>query len=145
VGVGKVLQFPRREPTVVERLDASSRGIHQLKAASGLTAEEIRAEALGARLDMAGLRDAMYDILWGSVAPPGHSTVIDHVWARVERLLDQVTICALCSYEESGQPERSYIVRVRLRMTCQSTLLELRHLRSLLSQQTTPKTRLDES
>ena len=132
MGVGKVLQFPRKEPTVIEILDASYRGIYRLQAATGLPTEEIRAEALGARFDMAGLRDAMHEVLWDSAAAPSHSDGITHVWARVEHLLDQVAICALCSYEESDQAEKSYTVRIRLRVACQSTLLELRHLRSLL-------------
>lgn len=131
--MGKLLQFPRRQPTVLERLDASVSGMHRLQAASGLQADEIRAEALGARLDMASLRDAMHDVLCGAaVATPRHFARIEYVWGKLEDLFDQVAICALCSYEESCHPEKSYAGRTRLRVACQSTLMELHRLRSLL-------------
>ncbi len=131
--MGKILQFPRKQPTVIERLDASISCMHRLQAASGLPADEIRAEILGARLDMASLRDGMHDVLYGAVATPEHFARIEHVWGKLESLFDQVTICALCSYEESCQPEKSYSMRVRLRMACQSTLMELHSLRTFLA------------
>lgn len=130
--MGDVLQFPRKQSAVIEQLDASVSCLHRLQAASGLPADEIRAEALGARLDMASLRDAMHDVLCGAVATPGHVAKIEHVWDKLDDLFDQVAICALCSYEESCQPEKRYAVRVRLRVACQSTLMELHRLRSLL-------------
>jgi len=131
--MGKILQFPRKQPTVIERLDASVSCMHRLRAASGLPADEIRAEILGARLDMASLRDAMHDVLYGAIATPEHFASIETVWGKLEDLFDQVTICALCSYEESYQPEKSYSMRVRLRVACQSTLMELHRLRTFLA------------
>jgi hypothetical protein len=131
--MGKILQFPRKQPTVIERLDASISCMHRLQAASGLPGDEIRAETIGARLDMASLRDAMHDVLCGAITAPGQFARIEYVWSKLEGLFDQVAICALCSYEESCQPEESYAVRVRLRAACQSTLIELHRLRSLLA------------
>jgi hypothetical protein len=132
VNMGDVLQFPRKLPIIFERLDASVTCIHRLQAASGLPADEMRLEALGARLDMASLREAMHGVLSGAVASPKTSPGIERVWGRLEGLLDQVAICAVCSWEESSHPADSYSMRVQLRATCQSTLTELDRLRALL-------------
>jgi len=130
--MGIILQFPRQQPTVIERLDASVNCMHRLQAASGLQSDEIRAEVLGARLDMASLRDAMHDVLCGAVTTPGHFTRIEYVWGKLEDLFDQVAICASCSCAESCRPEKSYARRAQLRAACQSALMELHRLRSLL-------------
>jgi hypothetical protein len=130
--MGIVLQFPIQQPTIIERLDASVSCMHRLQAASGLQSDEIRAEALGARLDMAGLRDAMHDVLCGAVATPGQFTKIESVWGELEGLFDQVASCASCSCEDSFRPQISCARRARLRATCQSALMELQRLRSLL-------------
>lgn len=130
--MGIVLQFPKQQPTIIERLDASVSCMHRLQAASGLQSDEIRAEALGARLDMAGLRDAMHDVLCGAVAAPGQFTRIEYIWGELEGLFDQVAICASFSCGESLRPEISYARGARLRATCQSALMELHRLRPLL-------------
>jgi hypothetical protein len=130
--MGDVLQFPNRQSAITERVDACVTCILRLQAASGLTADKIRAEALGARLDVASLQEAMHDILPRADAPFRGSARIEEVWNRLEGLLDRITICALCFYGDSAGAERSYAIRERLKVTCRSTLPELRLLRSLL-------------
>ena len=88
-------------------------------------------EALGARLDMASLRDAMHVVLSGAASTPRSAGGIEHVWGRLEGLLDQVANRASCSYAEP-RAERSYAMRAQLKGACQSTLVELDNLRSLL-------------
>ena len=129
--MGDILQFPIRQLTIIERLDASVNCIHRLQAASCLPADEMRLEALGARLDMASLRDAMHAVLSDPVTIPDGNGV-EYVWAKLERLLDQVATCALYFYEEPVQAEKTYAMRARLRAVCQSTMMELHRMRSLL-------------
>ena len=127
-----ILQFPSRQPPIIERLDASITCMHRLHAASGLAGEEVRVEALSARLDMASLREAMQAVLSGTVGGAVASTEIEHVWVRLEELLDHVAASARCSYEDFGRIEERYAMRVRLGMACRSTLTELHRLRSML-------------
>src|SRR5215471_9586721 len=130
--MGDVLQFPIRQLTIIERLDASVNCIHRLQAASCRPADEMRLEALGARLDMASLRDAMHTVLSDPAIIP-RGTGVEYVWGKLEGLLDQVATCALYLYEESAQAEKTYAMRARLRVSCQSTLVELHRMRSLLA------------
>jgi hypothetical protein len=142
VGMADILQFPTRQPPVIERLDASITCMHRLHAASGLAGEEVRVEALSARLDIASLREAMQVVLSGSVGSPLRATEIEDVWVRLECLLDQVAASAQCSSENSSRAEERYAMRVRLGTACRSTLAELHRLRSLLVPTDDPSARL---
>lgn len=130
--MGQVLPFPQRQPSILERLDASIVCMYRLQVASGLPNDEMRVEALGARLDMASLTEAMYDVLSDAVTPPQHPTGMTYVWAKLEDLLDQVVTCASSSYSEHPA-ERSCAIRAQLRGVCQATLRELYQLRSMLT------------
>jgi hypothetical protein len=129
--MGKVLQFPQRQSGILERLDTSVACMHRLQAASGLPTDEIRVEALGARLDVASLRKAMQSILSGEATTPQHPAGVEHAWERLEGLLEQVAMCASSSYSEP-HAERS-AMRAQLRAVCRATLLELHRLRSILA------------
>jgi hypothetical protein len=130
--MGILLQFPGRPSYLIAQLDASIACMHALEAASRLPADDVRVEALGARLDMASLREAMDGLLPDFGATPHLANGLYHSWRSLESLLDQVTVCATYLYEESAQVEKSWAMREQLRMRCQSTLVELRRLRSLL-------------
>jgi hypothetical protein len=132
VGTCNVLQFPAKPPTVIERLDASACCVHRLQTASTRPSDEIRVAALAARLNLASLQDTMDDVFRSANAPSKNLTAVEYVWNGLENLLDQMVIFAVCSYEESRRPEDSYVVRIRLKAICQSTLVELHRLRTLL-------------
>ena len=131
-GMGQVLPFPQWQPSIVERLDASIACMYRLHVASGLPNDEMRVEALGARLDVASLTEAMHDVLSDAVTPPQHPAGVTYVWGRLEDLLDQVVTCASSSYSEHPG-ERSCAMRAQLRRVCQATLRELYQLRSMLT------------
>lgn len=130
--MGKVLRFPQRQPGIVERLDTSVTCMYRLQAASGSPTDEMRVEALGARLDVASLRKAMHSVLSSDVAAHQAPAGVEHVWGRLEALLEQVAICASSSYSEHPT-ERNKATRAQLRGACQAALRELYHLRSMLA------------
>lgn len=130
-----ILQFPiqRKNSYVITQLDASIACVHGLETASRLSADEVRLETLGARLDIASLQDAMCDLLPDPGGAPRLSSGLQDAWRSTQDLLDQVTTCAVIVYEEASQAETNYTMREQLRTRCRSALMELRGLRSLLS------------
>jgi hypothetical protein len=131
VSMADILQFPGRQLDIIAQLDASIMCIRRLRAASRLPSDKVRTEALGARLDIAGFREAMGGALTSTAATSGHSAEIECAWDRLEDLLDQVSARSSYFYDESYS-EESYAMRGQLRVTCRSTLAELDCLRSLL-------------
>lgn len=126
-----ILPFPRRQVDIITQLDASVTCIRRLRAASRMPSDKMRTEALGARLDIAGFREAMCGALTSTAVTSGRSAEIECAWGRLEDLLDQVATCSSYFYDESHSGE-SYAMRGQLRATCRSTLTELDCLRSLL-------------
>jgi hypothetical protein len=130
--MGDILRFPLRQRDLLQQLDASVVCMRRLTFASELPSTRIRMEALGAWLDMASLREEMDNALSDRSKITGRITVIEHVWDRVDDLLDQVIISASRSYADPCG-ERSCDIRAQLRDACQSTLIELDNLRALLA------------
>jgi hypothetical protein len=110
-----ILQFPRGQVDLITPLDSSVTCMRRLRAGTRMPSDKMRREALGARLDIAGFREAMCGALTGTAVTFGRSAEIECAWGRLEDLLDQVATCSSYFYDEShfdgSHSEESYCMR----------------------------------
>jgi hypothetical protein len=130
--MGDIVQFPGKQSLMIAHLDVSIACIQNLQSASRLSAGEMRVEALGARIDIASVREELDSLLSTLSLAPGPPVEIEGLRHRIECLFDQVVICVSFLLEESCHFKQNFAARAELRSACQSTLSELRKLRSIL-------------
>lgn len=130
--MGDIIQFPGKQSPIIAHLDVSIACIQNLQSASRLSSGDMRAEALGARIDIASMREELDSLLSTLPLAPRSPVEIEGLRHATEDLFDQVVICVSFLLEEPCHFEQNFAIRAELRSACRTTLSELRRLRSLL-------------